>query len=169
MLHTSRERPRAARRRATTPTRGRGAGSRAMRGGDGQYIAFPMALTVGLLAASTQGAGRWAVPVGWDAITHGLETWPQQRLGVRAMVRSTFDRAGGNEAADSSHYLYINNSRAVAMSLEGTRGCLYFCRFNHWHGSPWNFAVDGVIHTVEETNTAAPGRANLSVTSKILP
>ena len=56
-------------------------------------------------------------------------------LGVRAMVRSTFDRSGANEAADSSHYLYYNRStgaaRAVAMSLEGTRGCLYFCRFNH--------------------------------------
>ncbi len=128
-----------------------------------------MALIVGLLAASTQGAGRWAVPVGWDAITHGLETWPQQRLGIRAMVRSTFDRAGGNEAADSSHYLYFNDSRAVAMSLKGTRGCLYFCRFNHWHGSPWNFAVDGAIHAVEETNTAAPARANLSVTSEFLP
>ena len=100
-------------------------------------LAFALAL---LAVGAAPAAPPPVLPVGWDAITHGLELWPHQRLGVRAMVRSTFDRSGANEAADSSHYLYYNRStgaaRAVAMSLEGTRGCLYFCRFNHVWPTP---------------------------------
>ena len=64
-------------------------------------LAFALAL---LAVAAAPAAPPPVLPVGWDAITHGLELWPHQRLGVRAMVRSTFDRSGANEAADSSHY-----------------------------------------------------------------
>lgn len=45
------------------------------------------------------------VPVGLDAYRH-WEKWPQQRIGVRAYMRSTYDRTGGNRTADASHFLY---------------------------------------------------------------
>jgi len=32
--------------------------------------------------------------------------WPYQRIGERAYMRSTYDRRGGNETADASHFLY---------------------------------------------------------------
>src|SRR5215472_13447430 len=45
------------------------------------------------------------VPVGADAYLQ-WERWPYQRLGTRAYLRSTYDRSGGNESADASHFLY---------------------------------------------------------------
>src|SRR5262249_23805605 len=32
----------------------------------------------------------------------------------------------------------------------------YFARYNHWHGSPWHYVVDGTDHVVQETSTADP-------------
>ncbi len=32
-------------------------------------------------------------------------------------------------------------------------GVLYFVRYNHWHGSPWHYEVDGVNHIVAETTS----------------
>jgi hypothetical protein len=37
-------------------------------------------------------------------------------------------------------------------------GMLYFTRYNHWHGSPWIYEVDGAEHVVQETSTADPLR-----------
>src|SRR5207237_2397074 len=37
-------------------------------------------------------------------------------------------------------------------------GVLYFARYNHWHGSPWHYEVDGVNHIVQETSTANPNK-----------
>ena len=34
------------------------------------------------------------------------ERWPYQRIGDRAYMRSTYDRAGGNDPATPSHFLY---------------------------------------------------------------
>jgi hypothetical protein len=45
------------------------------------------------------------VPIGLDAFRQ-WERWPYQRIGVRAYMRSTYDRRGGNEGADASHFLY---------------------------------------------------------------
>ncbi len=45
------------------------------------------------------------IPVGMDAYRQ-WERWPYQRIGARAYMRSTYDRAGGNERADASHFLY---------------------------------------------------------------
>ena len=45
------------------------------------------------------------IPVGLDAYRQ-WERWPYQRIGARAYLRSTYDRAGGNEGADASHFLY---------------------------------------------------------------
>src|SRR4051794_26648189 len=44
------------------------------------------------------------VPIGLDAYRR-WDLWPQQRIGVRAYMRSTYDRRGGNEGADASHFL----------------------------------------------------------------
>src|SRR4030095_8775337 len=40
----------------------------------------------------------------------------------------------------------------------GGPGVLYFARYNHWHGSPRHYEVDGTDHLVMETSTANPLR-----------
>ena len=81
-----------------------------------------------------------------------------QRIGVRAYMRSTYDRRGGNEAADASHFLYqLADDRNVTLDVEG-KGILCFARYNHWHGSPWHYVVDGTDHVVQETSTANPDK-----------
>jgi hypothetical protein len=94
------------------------------------------------------------IPVGADAYLQWYR-WPYLRLGMRALMRSTYDRTGGNEAADASHFLRLASDRAVALDLAGP-GILYFTRANQWHGSPWHDVVDGNDIVVAETDTAMP-------------
>lgn len=95
------------------------------------------------------------VPIGLDAYRM-WQQWPYQRIGVRAYMRSTYDRSGGNEGADASHFLYqLSDDKNVSVDVEGP-GVLYFVRTNHWHGSPWHYEVDGKDHIVQETSTADP-------------
>jgi hypothetical protein len=95
------------------------------------------------------------IPVGYDAYRL-WDRWPQQRIGVRAYMRSTYDRSGGNEGADASHFLYQTaDDFNVSLDLEG-QGILYFARYNHWHGSPWHYVVDARDHIIQETSTADP-------------
>jgi hypothetical protein len=95
------------------------------------------------------------IPIGLDAYRQ-WERWPYHRIGVRAYLRSTYDRRGGNEGADASHFLYQQaDDFNVALDLEGP-GILYFSRYNHWHGSPWHYEVDGTNHLVRESSTADP-------------
>ena len=97
------------------------------------------------------------IPLGLDAYRM-LEKWPQQRLGVRAYMRSTYDRRGANEGADASHFLYQKaDDFNVTLDVQGP-GVLYFARYNHWHGSPWHYVVDGTDHIVRETSTADPNK-----------
>ena len=104
--------------------------------------------------------GVWAadvpvIPVGYDAYRMWSH-WPYQRVGGRAYMRSTYDRNGGNEGADASHFLYQSaNDFNVTLDVAGS-GVLYFVRYNHWHGSPWHYEVDGTDHIVQETSTADP-------------
>jgi len=95
------------------------------------------------------------IPLGLDA--YRLWTrWPEQRLGVRAYMRSTYDRASRNEAADASHFLcQLADDRNVTLDVAG-RGVLCFVRTNHWHGSPWHYEIDGTDQLVTETSTADP-------------
>jgi hypothetical protein len=95
------------------------------------------------------------IPVGLDAYRK-WEQWPQQRIGMRAYMRSTYDRRGGNEGADASHFLYqLADDFNVSLDVEG-RGILYFARYNHWHGSPWHYVVDGRDYVIRESSTADP-------------
>jgi hypothetical protein len=81
---------------------------------------------------------------------------PVLRLGSRAYMRSTYDRAGGNEGADASHFLRSEaDDFNVVLDAAGP-GILYFARANHWHGSPWHCRVDGQDHVVTESATADP-------------
>jgi len=97
------------------------------------------------------------IPVGMDAYRQ-WEKWPYQRIGVRAYMRSTYDRIGGNEGADASHFLYQEaDDFNVSLDVQGP-GVLYFARYNHWHGSPWHYEVDGTDHIVKESSTADPTR-----------
>jgi hypothetical protein len=98
-----------------------------------------------------------AIPVGLDAYRM-WDRWPQQRIGVRAYMRSTYDRRGGNEGADASHFLYQKADEFnVTLDVAGP-GVLYFARYNHWHGSPWHYVVDGTDHVVTESSTPDPNK-----------
>src|SRR5262245_55917568 len=73
-------------------------------------------------------------------------------------MRSTYDRRGGNEAADASHFLYQERDDFnVTLDVQGP-GVLYFALYNHWHGSPRHYEVDGTNHIVKETSTANPNK-----------
>jgi hypothetical protein len=111
-------------------------------------------ILAGILSC-TRGATLPVAPTGLDAYRM-WDRWAQQRVGVRASMRSTYDRRGGNEAADASHFLYqLADDFNVALDVEGP-GILYFARYNHWHGSPWHYVVDGRDYVVRETSTATP-------------
>lgn len=93
------------------------------------------------------------IPVGLDAYRQ-WDRWPYLRILARTYLRSTYDRGGGNEDADAGHFLYQRaDDWNVTLDVAGA-GVLCFVRFNHWHGSPWHFEVDGVDHVIQETNTA---------------
>lgn len=95
------------------------------------------------------------IPVGLDAYRM-WDKWPAQRIGARAYMRSTYDRRGGNESADASHFLFMEEEdHNVTLDVIG-KGVLYFVRTNHWHGSPWRYTVDGNRYTIAETATADP-------------
>lgn len=107
------------------------------------------------LWAATGLAQPPAIPAGLDAYRMWAR-WPYQRIGARTYMRSTYDRRGGNESADASHFLYqLADDFNVTLDLEGA-GILYFVRYNHWHGSPWHYEVDGADHLVRESTTADP-------------
>jgi len=96
------------------------------------------------------------IPVGMDAYRRWDEL-PLQRIGVRAYMRSTYDRTGGSN--DASHFLFMNKEDDnVTLAVKG-RGILYFFRANHWHGSPWHFKIDGKDNVVTETATENPVNA----------
>jgi hypothetical protein len=111
-------------------------------------------LAIGLAAAA--GADQPPlIPVGADAYVM-WDRWAYQRIGERAYMRSTYDRAGGNVLADASHFLYQQaDDFNVTLDVAGP-GMVYFARFNHWHGSPWHYEVDHVDHLVQESSTADP-------------
>jgi hypothetical protein len=99
------------------------------------------------------------IPLGIDAYAQ-WDRWPSIRIGMRAYMTSTYDRAGGNESADASHYIRQESSAAnVALDVVGP-GVLVFARANHWHGSPWHYRVDGHDNVVTETTTADPTSPN---------
>jgi hypothetical protein len=95
------------------------------------------------------------IPVGLDAYRR-WDQWHLQRIGARAYMRSTYDRTGGNESADASHFLYQESDEfSVPLDVQGP-GILYFARYNHWHGSPWHYEVDGRDHIVQESSSPDP-------------
>lgn len=103
-----------------------------------------------------------SIPVGYDAFRQ-WDKLPQQRIGVRAYMRSTYIRDGGG--MDAGNFLFMNEEdNNVTLDVKG-RGFLYFFRTNHWHGSPWHFIVDGKDNIVAETATADPVDAKKKLTS----
>src|SRR5688500_13397053 len=97
-----------------------------------------------------------SIPVGLDAYRQ-WDKLPLQRIGVRAYMRSTYERGGGGY--DASNFLFMNEEdKNVTLDVKG-RGVLYFFRTNHWHGSPWHFIVDGKDNIVKETGTSDPVNA----------
>jgi hypothetical protein len=95
-----------------------------------------------------------AIAVGADAFRAWAD-WPTIAVGARVYMRSTYDRSGGNENADASHFLRAETDRHITLDVNG-RGFVNFVRTNHWHGSPWLYRVDGNDVVVAETSTANP-------------
>jgi len=118
----------------------------------------PAACVLAVIAAAACAAACVAaeppmIPAGTDAYVM-WDRWAYQRLGERSYMRSTYDRAGGNP--DASHFLYQQaDDFNVTLDVQGP-GILYFARYNHWHGSPWHYEVDGVDHIVQESSTSDP-------------
>lgn len=95
------------------------------------------------------------IPIGTDAYLQ-WDRLPYLRLGMRAYMRSTYDRTGNNRTADASHYLYQEaDNFNVSLDVKSP-GILYFVRTNHFHGSPWHYEVDGQDFLVKETATDDP-------------
>lgn len=112
-------------------------------------------LFVMLLSAGHAADSQRPIPIGLDAY-RSWDHWADQRIGMRTYLRSTYDRLGGNEGADASHFLYqLSDDFNVTLDLEGP-GLLVFSRYNHWHGSPWHYVVDGKDHIIQESSTADP-------------
>ena len=72
-----------------------------------------------------------------------------QRIGARAYMRSTYDRRGGNEGADASHFLYQSATTSMSRSMSPAPAFSTSSRYNHWHGSPWHYVVDGTDHVIQ--------------------
>lgn len=101
------------------------------------------------------------IPVGWD-IYRQWDKWPLQRIGVRAYMRGTYNRSGGN--TDMSNYLFMKEEDYnVTLDVIG-KGTLYFFRTNFWHGSPWHFNIDDRDHQIKETATDDPVHAREKLT-----
>jgi Protein of unknown function (DUF2961) len=116
---------------------------------------FAPVLLGSAVALAAQPPNAAPIPIGLDAY-RAWDQWPRQRIGMRAYMRSTYDRRGGNEGADASHFLYqLADDFNVTLDLEGP-GILLFSRYNHWHGSPWHYVVDGTDHIVQESSTKDP-------------
>jgi hypothetical protein len=94
------------------------------------------------------------LPFGWD--TYRIENWPVMRPLMRTMMPSTYDRSGGNEGADASHFLYGEGENFHVVADVRGSGWLAFSRFNRWHGSPWHFEVDGQDNLLTESNLLPP-------------
>lgn len=95
------------------------------------------------------------IPVGEDAYIR-WDRLPFQKIGMRAYMRSTYDRQGNNRTADAGHFLYQeSDSFNVSLDIMG-KGFLYFMRTNHFHGSPWHYETDGNDFIVKETATDDP-------------
>ena len=85
---------------------------------------FRLSILVSSLAllSAARTAEPPVIPVGLDAYRH-WERWPYQRIGARAYMRSTYDRRGGNEGADASHFLYqLADDFNVTLEVEGSAG-----------------------------------------------
>jgi hypothetical protein len=119
-------------------------------------LELPAAIVLALItAASAIAAEPPLIPIGGDAYVM-WDRWAYQRIGERAYMRSTYDRAGGNAFGDASHFLYqLADDFNVTLDVEGP-GMLYFARYNHWHGSPWHYEVDHLDHIVQESSTRDP-------------
>jgi hypothetical protein len=145
-------------------------------GNDARGAAWPFVfiftVALGLISACSDGRGHGQscpgdaapslpappvpkIPIGMEAFRQ-WERLPQLRVGTRTVMRSTFDRSGGNEGADASHFLrQASDGTFVSLDVQGP-GVLAFVRTNHWHGSPWHYVVDGRDTIVAESSTADP-------------
>lgn len=134
-----------------------------------QHVTFVSFLVLlGLQAQTVLDAEPPEIPVGLDAYRQ-WDRWYVQRIGVRAYMRSTYDRTGGNRTADASHFLYqCADDFNVTLDVVGP-GVLYFARYNHWHGSPWHYEVDGKDYIVKETGTEDPVNARKLTQTVFIP
>ncbi|MEM7371917.1 MAG: DUF2961 domain-containing protein [Bacteroidota bacterium] len=112
-------------------------------------------LIVGFSPLQAQTPQLPTIPIGTDAYLQ-WDKIPYLRLGMRAYMRSTYDRTGNNRRADASNYLYQEADNFNVTLDVKSPGVLYFVRTNHFHGSPWHYEVDGTDVIVKESATDDP-------------
>lgn len=121
------------------------------------WFAIVASLTLTMSSSLVNCSEPPVIPVGIDAYRM-WDRWAYLRIGQRSYMTSTYDRSGGNESADASHFLYqLADDRNVTLDVMGS-GVLVFARYNHWHGSPWHYIVDGRDYVIQETSTSDPNR-----------
>ena len=77
----------------------------------------------------------------------------------RARLHAQHLRSGRRQRGCRRQPLPLSGGRRLQRHARRRRpGILYFARYNHWHGSPWHYEVDGTRHIVAETSTADPDR-----------
>lgn len=99
------------------------------------------------------------IPIGLDAFLM-WDRLPYHRIGVRAYMKSTFDRNGDNHGYDGGHFLYQESDTFNVTMDEMGPGVFYFMRANHFHGSPWHYEIDKDDFILKETATDDPVDAN---------
>ena len=93
------------------------------------------------------------IPVGIDAYRM-WDRWAYLRIGQRTYMPTTASRTGDN--SDPGNFLYqLPEERNVTMDVTGP-GVLAFARYNHWHGSPWHYIIDGEDHIIKESSSDNP-------------
>lgn len=120
-----------------------------------RYLILLLLLAAPLAGQTPRAEEPPVIPIGADAYTQ-WDRWPMLRIGVRAYMKSTFDRTGGNHNADAAHFLRQESDTQNVVLDEAGPGILWFVRHNHWHGSPWRYTVDGRTTVVRESSTADP-------------
>lgn len=102
-----------------------------------RYFFLLIVFQICLLTSAISGRDKLEIPkipIGLDS-NRKRDQWPAQRIGVCAFIKSTFDRTGGYESADASHFLFAHEeNHNITLDLID-KGVFYF--FPTVTGTTW--------------------------------
>ena len=119
---------------------------------------FPFIFSLVILLTSFSAADEPPViPVGLDAYRM-WDHWADQRIGQRTYMREHLRSCQRRKYVCRRQQLRFIKSpmaQSITLDLQGP-GIVTFMRYNHWHGSPWHYTVDGVDHVLSESMSVRP-------------